>query len=162
MSFVENNLALVLIAVSVIIVERVVKFYITESLRPGESIPVLGNVLMVTRSENLGAGFGILSGQNWLFVGAAAVVLLMIVYFYNQIIYDRLLVFATAFILAGTVGNMMDRLFFSHVIDYIYLSFWPTFNLSDVSLTIGVILLLVYMYFWQKGPQDKEATYVHY
>ena len=162
MDFIENNIALVLIAVAVIIVERIVKFYITDNLRPGEAIPVLGNVLMITRSENLGGGFGILQGQNWIFIAAAVVVLAMILYFYNQIIYDRLLVFATAFILAGTVGNLMDRLFFSHVIDYIYLSFWPTFNLSDVALSIGVILLIVYMYFWQQGPKDKEAHYVHY
>jgi signal peptidase II len=72
-----------------------------------------------------------------------------------------LLVFASAFILAGTVGNMLDRLFFNHVIDYISIPFWPTFNLSDVSLTAGVVLLLIYMYRWQREP-EKESTYVHY
>jgi signal peptidase II len=162
MDFIENNAALALIAITVIVVERIVKFYIVENLRPGESIPVIGNSLMITRSENIGAGFGILGGQNWLFIAAAVTVLFMIIYFYNRIIYDRLLVFASAFILAGTVGNMMDRLFFSHVIDYIYLSFWPTFNLSDLSLTVGVILLFVYMYYWQNGPEEKGSKYVNY
>jgi signal peptidase II len=83
------------------------------------------------------------------------------IYYYNEIIYNRLLVYATASILAGTVGNMMDRLFFSHVIDYIEFSFWPIFNLSDVALTAGVTLLIVHMYLWQKEP-EKETTYVHY
>lgn len=162
MTFIENNLALFMVAVAIIIVERIIKFYIVDNLRAGESIPIVGNVLMITRSENLGAGFGMLQGQNWIFIIAAVIVLAMIVYFYNQIVYDRILVFASSFILAGTVGNMMDRIFFGHVIDYIYLSFWPTFNLSDMSLTAGVILLIIYMYYWQKEPEEKEARYVHY
>jgi signal peptidase II len=162
MNFVENNLALVLIAVTIIIVERVVKFYITENLRIGESIPVIGRFLMITRTENVGAGFGVLQGQNVLFIAAACVVLVLILYFYNQIIYERLLVFAFAFITGGTVGNMMDRLFFGHVIDYVDLAFWPTFNLSDVALTIGAVLLLIYLYLWQQKPEKEKARYVHY
>lgn len=161
MTFIQNNIALFLIAVTVIVVDRIVKFYITENLRIGESIPVFGSFMMITRSENRGAAFGMLHGQNWVFIIASIIVILVMIYYYNEIIYNRLLVYATASILAGTVGNMMDRLFFSHVIDYIEFSFWPIFNLSDVALTAGVALLIVYMYLWQKEP-EKETTYVHY
>lgn len=162
MNFLENNLALILISITIIVVERMVKFYVTESIRIGESIPVLGNALMITRTENLGGGFGILQGQNWLFIGAALAVFALIIYFYNTIIYDRLLVFASAFILGGTVGNMMDRLFFGRVIDYIDLSFWPNFNLSDASLTVGVALFLIYLYRWQQQPSQHAAKYEKY
>lgn len=161
MNFIENNLALLIVANVIIIVERIIKFYITQYLRIGESIPVLGNVLMITRTENLGGGFGVLAGQTVIFIAAAVVVLGLVLYFYNTIIYDRLLIFATAFILGGTVGNMMDRLFYGHVIDYINFAFWPTFNLSDMSLTVGTVLLIIYMYLWQK-PKDEGAKYIHY
>jgi len=161
MTFVQNNLALLLISVAIIIVERIIKYYITEYLRIGESIPVIGNVLMITRVENVGAAFGIFRGQNIVFILAAFIVLFLVIYFYNRIIYDKLLIIATAFIIGGTVGNMTDRLFFNHVIDYIDLSFWPTFNLSDMSLSVGVILLLIYMVRWQKVP-EKESIYIHY
>ena len=153
--FIQNNLALGLVAVTIILVERFVKFYVTENLFMYESIPVLDNILMITRIENTGAGFGMLSGQNWLFIISACIVLLMIVYFYDHIIYDRLLVFATAFILGGTVGNMMDRVFFGRVIDYIDLSFWPTFNLSDASLVVGISLLIYYIYLWRNEPEKR-------
>lgn len=161
LNFIENNLALLLVSVAIIIVERVIKFYITEYLRIGESIPVIGSLLMITRTENVGAGFGILRGYNLVFIIAAAAVLLMIIYFYNQIIYDRLLVFSFAFLLGGTVGNMMDRLFFGHVIDYIDLSFWPTFNLSDMALTTGAVLLIVYMYRLESKPEEGNK-FIHY
>lgn len=162
MNFLENNLALILVAVTVIIVDRIVKFYVTENLRLGESIPVIGNAFMITRSENLGGGFGVMQGQNWLFIGAAALVLALMIYFYNTIIYDRLLVFASAFVLGGTVGNMMDRLFFGRVIDYVNFSFWPTFNISDASLTIGIALFIIYLYRWQSKPAEKSARFEKY
>ncbi|MBW2967935.1 signal peptidase II [Candidatus Woesearchaeota archaeon] len=163
MNFVENNLALFLVAIVIILVERVVKFYITESLRLGESIPVIGNFLMITRAENSGAAFGILQGFNLLFLIAAIAVFGMIIVYYQKIIYDRLLVFASAFILGGTVGNMMDRLFFGVVIDYINIGFWPTFNISDAALTIGVALLAIYLYFWQKEPKaTRQASLIKY
>ncbi len=163
MNFIENNLALALVSISIIIVERVVKFYVTENLRPGELVPVINSFLSITRSENVGAGFGMLPGQKWFFVAAAAIVLFLIIYFYSQIIYDKFLVFASAFILGGTVGNMMDRIFFGRVIDYIDISFWPVFNISDMALTIGVVLLLLYMYNWKGGEKKKETIkYIHY
>ncbi len=161
MKFIRNNLALALISVSIIIVERIVKFYITQNLRNGESVSVFGNFFMITRSENLGAGFGIMQGQNWLFIIAALAVLSLIVYFYNQIIYDTLLVISSSFILAGTVGNMMDRIFFGHVIDFIDIAFWPTFNFSDMSLVIGAVLLIIYMHFWH-NEEPREIKYMPY
>lgn len=162
MNFVEHNLALVIVAVTIIVVERVVKFYITENLRIGESIRVLGNFLRITRVENLGAGFGFLQGQNWLFIVSALIVIGLIIYFYNQIIYNMLLVFAFSLILGGTVGNLMDRLFFGHVIDYIDVMFWPTFNLSDLALTSGALLLIVYLYTLKEHPGESKTKYVHY
>ncbi|MFC1741459.1 signal peptidase II [Nanoarchaeota archaeon] len=162
MNFVEHNLALVIVAVTIIVVERMVKFYVTQNLRIGESIRVIGNFLRITRAENTGAGFGILQGQSWLFVLAALVVMVLIIYFYNQIIYNMLLVFAFALILGGTVGNLMDRLFFGHVIDYIDLAFWPTFNLSDLALSAGALLLIVYLYMCKNQPEKEAVKYVHY
>jgi signal peptidase II len=162
LNFIENNLALVLIAISIIITERIIKFYIVRYLRMGESIPFIGEFLMITRSENLGAGFGILQGYNLVFIIAAAIVIFLIVYFYDKIIYDRTLVFAFAFILGGTVGNMMDRIFFGHVIDYIDFSFWPTFNMSDAALTVGAVLLIIYTYLLDKKPDREELKYARY
>jgi signal peptidase II len=157
--FIQNNVALVLISVAIIIVERIVKLYVVGNLRLGEAVPVIGNLLVITRSENIGAGFGILKGYNFVFLFAAFVVLLLIIYFYNMIIHDRLLTLAFSFILGGTVGNMIDRIFYGYVIDYISLSFWPTFNISDAALTVGAVLLIVYMCMWEKNPKEEMKRF---
>jgi signal peptidase II len=157
--FIENNIALVMISLSIVIVERLVKTYIVGNLRVGEAVPVFGNILMITRAENKGAGFGIFQGYSILFLIAAIIVLALIIYFYNMIIHDRLLTIAFALILGGTAGNMLDRLFFGYVIDYISLSFWPTFNLSDAALTAGAVLLIIYMYMWDKNPKEEKRLF---
>jgi signal peptidase II len=164
LSFLQNNLALLLLTLAIVIVDRVVKFYVSDNLALGESIPVLGSLLAITHSENAGAAFGILQGFQWVFVIAALLVFALVVIFYNRIIHDRLLIFVAAFLLAGTVGNMMDRIFFLRVFDYIDFMYLPTFNISDMSLTAGAVLLIIYLL--KGGPKeeedDKTLAYAHY
>ncbi|NQU79686.1 signal peptidase II [Candidatus Woesearchaeota archaeon] len=160
LNYLQNNLSLLLISTVIVIVDRIVKFYVTENLKLGESIPVLGSLLMITRTENPGAGFGLLPGMNWIFIGAAFLVLILIMYYYDDIIYRPMLVISAAFVVGGTVSNLMDRIFFAKVIDYINFSFWPNFNIADMSLVVGVTLLLIYMYSGHK--KIEEPKYSHY
>lgn len=158
LNFIQNNLALFVTALCIIVVERFIKYYIVEMLSLGESIPVIGETFMITRSQNLGAAFGIFQGFGWIFVAASIGVIIIFIVFYNRIIKDTWLIFASAFILGGSVGNMMDRLFFGHVIDYIYFSFWPTFNISDAALSIGTLILAIKIYYWEKEHKPKISS----
>ena len=160
-TFIENNLALGILALAVIIVDRMVKFYITELLEVGEVVPVIGSFFQITRLNNMGAAFGMLQGWSWFFIIAAVAVLGIIMISYDRIIQNRLLVFATAFILGGTVGNMLDRVFFGHVIDYINIAFWPSFNLADMSLTVGAVLLVIY-FVTNENKKDEHIDFARY
>ena len=104
-----------------------------------------GNVGLVA-TTNQGAAFGFLAGYNWLFVILSIVFLLILFYFFAKI---RDLRFGLSFVIAGALGNLLDRLVYGHVIDFIHLGFWPTFNLADVFIVVGVILLLIKT--WKKG-----------
>ena len=76
-------------------------------------------------------------GYRWLFVVVAAIVVLLIFRYKNKL--DN---FALGLLLGGTIGNLIDRLVYGYVIDFIDLGFWPSFNLADSFSTIGVFLLL--------------------
>jgi len=97
-------------------------------------------------SVNYGAAFGILEGWKWLFVFVSFFVIGIIVYYKDKVKgygeYGLILLFS------GTIGNLIDRLAFGYVRDFIDLGFWPSFNLADSYSTIGVILLVIY--FWKK------------
>lgn len=154
----QHNVAIFLITLAVIAVDRITKFYIEEFLEIGESISVIDGLLSITRINNVGAAFGMLQGFNFLFIIAAIAVMGLFVYFYSDIVKKNYLMISSSLILGGTVGNMMDRLYFGYVIDYIDFSFWPAFNISDMALTVGVVMLLVYL--WKESrPKKKEKKY---
>lgn len=95
---------------------------------------------------NYGAAFGILQGYRILFIIVSLIVIGLIVFYRNKLkgigYYGGVLLFS------GTVGNLIDRLFLGYVRDFIDVGFWPSFNLADSYNTVGVVLLIIYI--WRK------------
>lgn len=87
-------------------------------------------------TRNYGAAFGLFQGYKWLFV-IVAVIVVFLIYKYRNL--NNL---ALGLLLGGTIGNLVDRLVYGYVIDFINLGFWPSFNLADSFSTIGVFLLI--------------------
>ncbi|MEK6904195.1 MAG: signal peptidase II [Nanoarchaeota archaeon] len=88
--------------------------------------------------RNYGASFGILQGQKWLIVTVSIFVIALIIYYSRKEYLD-----AFPFILGGAVGNLIDRLAYGYVIDFIKVGSFPAFNVADAANTIGGILLVL-------------------
>jgi len=104
----------------------------------------------IKQSFNKGAAFGILPGMTWLFVAAGIVVFALVAFFYLKIKNKKQknLKFSLALIAAGTLGNLIDRLFYGYVIDMLSFTFmprWHGFNVADAANIIGALLLLIYL-----------------
>jgi len=95
----------------------------------------------IKKTMNVGAAFGILPGMTWFFIAIAAVVLISIMLFMNE--FNKIGKIALMFIAAGTAANMIDRIFFSHVIDLFSVFKSSSFNLADISNVVGAILLVI-------------------
>lgn len=129
-------------------IERHVPLY--ESLTP---VAALGDFFSITHFTNTGAAFGLLRDQNILFVAIALVVLASVVIYARYLPHDRLLVqIAIGLQLGGALGNMIDRVRQGHVTDFLYFHNlplinrpWPAFNVADMAVVSGVILLAVFM-----------------
>ena len=65
---------------------------------------------------------------------------------------------ALALILGGAIGNLVDRVRQGYVVDFVNTSFWPTFNLADSCISIGMVLLLTFMLFAPKDPPPQQAN----
>lgn len=112
---------LLLISLVLILLDQITKFYF-----PGIT--------------NTGGAFGILKGLNLVFIVVSFLVLGFVFYYLKKTNkYEFVLIFS------GTIGNLIDRLFFGHVRDFIDLKIWPVFNLADVYNTIGVFLIIFYL-----------------
>ncbi|NLO74021.1 MAG: signal peptidase II [candidate division WS1 bacterium] len=127
------------LALVVALADQGLKLLIVSRMAAGESRPLLGSVLSLTRQSNPGAAFGLFSGAGVVLtaVGAALVALLLI-WGLRSAGKDAEFLWPVALLLGGALGNLIDRLFRGRVVDYLDLHFWPVFNLADVALTVGV------------------------
>jgi len=132
-----------LITLLVVILDQLSKFFVRQNFILGESKGLL------TYIHNYGAGFSLFQGMNILFIIVSVVVIFLIFYYLNKIPKKaKWLYYCVALILGGTMGNLIDRVFFGYVIDFINLQVWPVFNIADACITIGGIYLVWWL--WKK------------
>lgn len=113
---------------------------------PNESLPVIKSVFHITYVNNPGAAFGLLANKTPVFIGVTLVVAVFILLTYNYLPPGRpLLRLALALMLGGAMGNLIDRVSFGYVIDFLDFRIWPVFNVADMAIVTGVVLLCWYI-----------------
>ena len=121
----------------------------TKFLLQNKTIPLISFFNFIY-AENTGAAFSMLQGFNLLFILISIVVLAVSVYYFKS--YPL----ALSFLISGTIGNLLDRLVFGFVRDFISISIWPIFNLADSFNTIAIILLAYAFYKEDKAYKQKQ------
>jgi len=135
----------------IIIVDQASKWLVTKSLPLEGTRDVINGFFRLWHVRNSGAVWGFFSGHDggWvpkLITALAIAALLVVMFFFLRAGHqERLELFAYAFILGGALGNIIDRLRLGYVVDfldvYVRAWHWPTFNVADSCITIGVLLL---------------------
>ena len=151
------QLTVLAIAAALVSVDQLTKWLAVLSLKGADTAVVIPHVLGFTYVENRGAAFGILQGQRWLFlvftgvVMAAMLALLLFGKFRKQHLFN----ISTNLIVAGGIGNFIDRLIHGYVVDFleILLFEFPVFNVADCYVVVGSILLLVFFFFFYDDKQ---------
>jgi signal peptidase II len=133
------------IALIVIALDQATKYAVVKKMALGESIPLIPGVFHLTSHRNMGAAFGILQNQRWLFVVITLVVVAGIIVTLYRI--GRKLPVTSlglALVLGGAIGNFIDRVSTGQVVDFLDFTLinFPIFNVADSAITIGVVLLL--------------------
>ncbi|MGH8274404.1 MAG: signal peptidase II [Gammaproteobacteria bacterium] len=155
------------LAFVVLVADQFAKLLVLYYLKPYEQVNLLP-VLNITLLFNRGAAFSFLAGatgwQQWLFVVlAAAFSIAIIVWLFRLPPRGRAwLAAGLALILAGALGNAIDRVWHSHVIDFIqvhYSDVWyfPTFNVADSAITVGAIIAIADAFFHRRPKENRRA-----
>lgn len=134
-----------------VILDRVTKIWALNRLYSGKEIVVIKDFFSFAYLENRGAAFGILQNKIIFLVIITLVVVIGIVYFLIK--YkpkSKVLRISLALIISGALGNLIDRVFYNFVVDFILLHYkdvyyYPTFNVADMLVVIGTILLAIYL-----------------
>ena len=106
------------------------------------------SIISIHLTTNTGAGFGILQGQTLLLGIISLLIGILMVAYYSRIPKQWIPQVLMGLFLGGVLGNLIDRLFRGHVIDFIDISFWPSFNVADAAITFSVFGLMIH--FWKK------------
>ena len=161
-----NRLVFFVAALGVFTLDRISKFVIEATLPLHHSISLIPGLLDLFHTRNTGVAFGLLSneGASWvphLLTGVAAIALIVILIFsLSHPPGHRRLQCGLMLVFGGAAGNLLDRIKYGYVIDFIevyYKSYhWPTFNAADACITIGIGLLMVEVFFQKAHIEDRN------
>jgi signal peptidase II len=147
----KGNLRWLWLSALVVALDQISKQIVDASMRIHETIPLLP-MFQLTYLRNQGAAFSFLSNaggwQRWFFIGLAVSASLLIVYWLRHLGRKKNWEAAAwALVMGGAVGNLIDRVLYGSVIDFLDVFcgnwHWPAFNLADSAITIGIAMLLL-------------------
>lgn len=148
-----------IIAILVIAADFYTKYLVYTRMALHETIELPVKFIQLTYVQNFGGAFGIFQHQKLFFIAAAFVSVTCVLYFFEDIKeLGKLSFLSASLIFGGAIGNLIDRIRFGYVVDFLDLRWWPVFNVADIALTIGVALLFIEVIrFGQKAPDKVEA-----
>jgi signal peptidase II len=155
----------VCLAAVLVAVDQLVKFLVRTNIGAWESVPFIPHVMDLTYYQNTGAAFSLFSEHTWLLAIISAVVSLAILAaILKRVFPHRTGNLCLSLVLAGAVGNLIDRAVFGFVTDMFKTTFmnFAVFNVADICVVVGGIALCVYVFFFyeergKKGPEHGDT-----
>ncbi len=152
---------LLLTALAILAADQLTKALVVTNLAVGERARLLGDLVQIWHAQNRGAAFSLFQGGTVLFLIVSVLSIGMVAYFHRSL-RDRAtwLHVVLGIVLGGTLGNFTDRLRLGYVTDWLSVGIgetrWPTFNVADSSVVVGIGILVVYLFL--TSPDRREAT----
>lgn len=146
-------------AIVAFVCDRVSKYIALKSLVSGESVKVIPDIFHITLVLNNGAAFGVLRNFAAFFIifSIAAIAFIILIIHRNPGL-DAVSAFSLALVMGGAAGNLVDRIKFGYVIDFLDFRVWPVFNIADSCISIGVALIAFSYIFNRYGRKDASGS----
>ena len=148
-----------ILAVFVLGLDQWSKYLVRTSMQMGESIPIIDSIFHLTYIENEGVAFGLFSGHTNIFVLVSILVLIgLLIFVWKESSQSLLLHYGAALVVSGALGNIIDRAMKASVTDMFGFRIWPIFNIADIAVCVGFVLLVLYLFF---SSEDKSENNAH-
>lgn len=165
----------ILLFVVLVAVDQLTKYLVVLNLKGQEPIVLIPKVLELRYLENRGAAFSMFQNRQWLFYIITAVVMIVIIVLWSRVVLSlkqyalledefkektfkngKFLNYILVILAAGAIGNLIDRIRFQYVVDFVYIKLidFPIFNFADICVSLAAVLLVVYFIFIHK--EDKN------
>ena len=147
------------LVVALVALDQLVKYLVVQNISPGEYIPFLPHILDLTYVQNTGAAFSLLEEHTWILTIVSLVVSVLLVVLLVKKVFPRPFAMAAlSMVLAGAVGNLIDRALLGYVTDMFETLFmrFAVFNVADICVVCGAVLAVIY-YLWFYEKYDKRG-----
>ena len=157
----SKAVVLLVTALAILVADQVTKALVVANLAVGEKARLVGDLVQVWHAQNRGAAFSLFQGGAVVFLIVSVLSIVMVAYFHRSL-RDRSpwLHVVLGVVLGGTLGNFTDRLRQGYVTDWLSVGIgdtrWPTFNVADASVVVGIGILVIYLLL--TNPDRREAT----
>lgn len=153
-----------LLAIILIMADQLTKYFAVLNLKNKSSYVIIDGIFELHYLENRGAAFGILQEQKFFFVFIAAIILGVIIYVLFKTPYQKMYIklhITLVFIASGAVGNLIDRVKYDYVVDFLYFSMinFPVFNVADIYVTLASVSLMFLLLFVYKESDLEFLTF---
>ena len=145
-----------------LVIDQITKWWVSISLDRGVPNNLIGNVIRLTRVHNDGGAFGIFPGGGIVFLIVSGIVsLILFLILLTMQIDSRLIRAGMAFVLAGAIGNLIDRIRWGYVLDFFEIRGFPIFNVADACITVGaVFIILAILFGGERNQSERKADRV--
>ncbi|MCR5834259.1 MAG: signal peptidase II [Selenomonadaceae bacterium] len=127
----------------IVLLDQLTKAIVVKTMVPGQTVSLIQDVFHLTYVLNPGAAFGILSNQRIFLLLIGAVLIVVTAYFYPMLKKASLcLQVGASMILSGAVANLIDRIQTGYVVDFLDFRIWPVFNIADIAIVSGMVLMV--------------------
>lgn len=155
----RTDLVFFLVAAGVVALDQATKWLVRSHLGLYESWPSDGGTISIVHVVNSGAAFGILQGQTPFLIVTSLLGLGAILLYYIYPPMDHGIIrLALGMQLGGAIGNLVDRVRMGEVTDFIHVGRWPTFNVADASITISIVVVLIFFAMQETDAGKKSAA----
>mgnify|MGYP001096212263 CR=1 FL=1 len=157
--FIKKSIGLFIVALIIVALDQLTKWLVVTNIPYGGSWSPWDWLTPYARFvhwSNTGVAFGMLQGMNPVFIGLAVLVSGAIIYYYQQVDrQDWLIRLALMMELGGAIGNLVDRIQYGHVVDFISVGRFPVFTIADACITVGVVVLLIGVWVQEKREKNR-------
>lgn len=143
-----DEMYFIIIAI-VVALDQFTKYLVQANMDMGQSIPVIAGLFHMTYIKNYGAAFSILQNHRSLLIAFPLIVTVIVLTVLIKIRKSshRILLLSISLIAGGGIGNLIDRIAYGYVVDFFDFRIWPIFNVADIAVCFGCVLLVIYVLF---------------
>ncbi|MBC8390102.1 MAG: signal peptidase II [Actinobacteria bacterium] len=153
------NFLFVLSSIIIIVIDQVTKYMVNTKIPLNSSVEIIPNIIFISHIKNSGAAFGIFQNRTNVFIVISIIAIILIIILKIKLNLDSIFYnISLGFILGGAIGNLIDRIVFREVIDFIHLRYFAVFNVADsfICIGFGIVIILILKNYFKRGANKKN------